>query len=403
MLISSNSLSTEDSRQRRKAAEEHARAERVAKDSATQEGAIRQAGEVPQAEEVDRFRALMQSRGEPRTASRAQVPTGQEAQVPKRPGESMQTASMRLPADAQGVAERFRAAMLAAFDNTSAVPAAPSKDEGGTQPQQSMHAAEGGEVPGPHQDAAPGQAEAGQRTQPQMETAPRREAPRDSALLQNKALPADGNKQDGRGDPVRDAKKETLSPQQIAHKVSHGDTEATQAVRAAHADKDLDDKNGNDASSALMTGNGAPSMPPTEGVAQPAAQPQMQPDAPQQIPQTASFAPALSELLQKHVRQMLVTDPRSARGGRSREVLLRMQNDALPGTDLWLTRTDSGWSLRAEVSSRDAYDTLLEFQDELVKRFADSRLGELSIEPIFHGPAELGGSDRGRNAVLRGS
>jgi len=403
MLISSSS-SSDDSRLRRKAAEENARSERVAKDAAVREGQVRQAGEAPQAEEVDRFRALMQNRGESRTTSRAQPATGQETQAPKLQGEPMQAAPLRLPADAQGVADRFRAAMLAAFDNAAAVPSAAAQDEGDARPQQNTHAAEGGETRQVRsQDAAPRQADAGQRAQPQTEAAPRKEVPRDGAPLQNKALPADGSKQDGRTDASRDTKNETQSPQQIAHKVSRGDAEATQAVRAAHADKDLDDKNGHDASTASMAGNGAtPSMPPAEAVAQPVPQPQMQQDAPQQASQAAAtFAPALSELLQKHVRQMLVTDPRSARGGRSREVLLRMQNDALPGTDLWLTRTDNGWSLRAEVSSRDAYDTLLEFQDELVKRFADSRLGELSIEPVFHGPAELGGSDRGRNALLR--
>lgn len=404
MLISSSSSTSDDSRLRRKAAEENARSERVAKDAAVREGQVRQAGEAPQAEEVDRFRALMQNRGEPRTTSRTQTPTGQETQAPKRQGEPMQAAPIRLPADAQGVAERFRAAMLAAFDSSAAVPSAPPQDEGDAKPQQNTHAAESGDPrQARNQDAAPRQADAGQRAQPQPEATPRREIPRDGALLQNKALPADASKQDARADASRDAKNETQSPQQIAQKLGRGDTEATQAVRAAHADKDLDDKNGHDASTASMAGNGmTPSMPPAEAVAQPMPQAQMQPDAPQQAAQTASFAPALSELLQKHVRQMLVTDPRSARG-RPREVLLRMQNDALPGTDLWLTRTDSGWSLRAEVSSRDAYDTLLEFQDELVKRFADSRLGELSIEPVFHGPVELGGSDRGRNAMLRGS
>ena len=57
----------------------------------------------------------------------------------------------------------------------------------------------------------------------------------------------------------------------------------------------------------------------------------------------------------------------------------------VPGTDLWLTRTENGWRMRADVRSRDAYDTLLANQDDLIQRFADSALGELSIEPVFHG------------------
>jgi hypothetical protein len=112
---------------------------------------------------------------------------------------------------------------------------------------------------------------------------------------------------------------------------------------------------------------------------------QRTPDAPQQMAATAGMvAPALAELIQKHVKQMLVTDTRGG-GARSRELLLRMESDVLPGTDLWLTRTDKGWRMRADVRSRDAYDTLLANQDDLIQRFADGALGELSIEPVFHG------------------
>ncbi len=78
---------------------------------------------------------------------------------------------------------------------------------------------------------------------------------------------------------------------------------------------------------------------------------------------------------------------RSARRTRrafARGAAARMQNDVLPGTDLWLTQTENGWQLRADVRSRDAYDTLLANQEELVQRFAEGSLGKLTIEPVFH-------------------
>lgn len=103
-------------------------------------------------------------------------------------------------------------------------------------------------------------------------------------------------------------------------------------------------------------------------------------------PATAApaFGPALAELIEKHIRQMLVSE-NAGRGARGGEVLLRMSAAALPGTDLWLSRTERGWKLRADVRSRDSYQSILNGSPKLVQRFAERNLGELEIEPVYHG------------------
>lgn len=97
----------------------------------------------------------------------------------------------------------------------------------------------------------------------------------------------------------------------------------------------------------------------------------------------AASPQALAELIEKHVRQLAVDD-RAARDSDG-QVLLRMADATLPGTDLLLTRTADGWSLRADVRSRASYDAIREAAPELAKRFAERNLGTLSIDPHFHG------------------
>lgn len=108
-----------------------------------------------------------------------------------------------------------------------------------------------------------------------------------------------------------------------------------------------------------------------EGAAQPQAA------APAASPQ------GLAELIEKHVRQLAVDD-RAARDSDG-QVLLRMADATLPGTDLLLSRTADGWALRADVRSRASFDAIREAAPELAKRFAERNLGTLSIEPHFHG------------------
>lgn len=105
--------------------------------------------------------------------------------------------------------------------------------------------------------------------------------------------------------------------------------------------------------------------------------------APQQAPAApAANAQAMADLVERHVRQMAVG---GADGGGDGQVLLRMSDATLPGTDLMLTRTADGWSLRADSRSRDSYDAIREAAPELAKRFAERNLGTLEVDTHYNG------------------
>lgn len=93
----------------------------------------------------------------------------------------------------------------------------------------------------------------------------------------------------------------------------------------------------------------------------------------------AALALALAELIERHVKQLLVPDARSS--AQSREIMITLKNGVLPGTELWLSRTDKGWKLRADTRSPDAYRQLLDGAPQLIERFASRQLGELEIDP----------------------
>jgi len=92
---------------------------------------------------------------------------------------------------------------------------------------------------------------------------------------------------------------------------------------------------------------------------------------------------ALAEMLERHVRQLAVDAAHAGDG--DGQVLLRMSDATLPGTDLLLSRTADGWRLRADVRSRDSYDAIREAGPALARRFAEQNLGTLEIDPHFDG------------------
>jgi len=107
-------------------------------------------------------------------------------------------------------------------------------------------------------------------------------------------------------------------------------------------------------------------------------------DAPAAMPAPVGASNAVVELIERHVRQLAVAGGATdARG--DGQVLLRMADATLPGTDLLLTRESDGWVLRADVRSRDSYDAIREAAPELMKRFAERDLGALRVDPHFHG------------------
>lgn len=398
MLISNDVQSNQaEHRQRRLAADQKARVERASNDAAVvREGAVRQAGEAPSREEVAQFRGLMQTQGrEPPkldSGKPAAAATSAQGEMPKFDGE---LASM-------STAERFRTLMQRAFatvgerkdDVAHGDHAPPSRDT--AAPTQSDRRDAAPRDTSQTADARKGgdsQRTANAERQPSAK-APEHPMPRGDAQksavaggAQKSASADDSSAPNGKrvGDQKGAKEPDAIeSAQALARKAADGETQVGAAARSARNDDESQGDGMGDSGSQAGVGS-APTPTPTD-MALP-SQPQRMPDSAQQAQTAAAsgnVAPALAELVQKHVRQMLVSDPRSSRG-RSREVLLRMQNDVLPGTDLWLTQTSDGWQLRADVRSRDAYDTLLANQDDLIQRFADGALGKLSIEPVFHG------------------
>ncbi|MFC4763269.1 hypothetical protein [Dyella koreensis] len=97
----------------------------------------------------------------------------------------------------------------------------------------------------------------------------------------------------------------------------------------------------------------------------------------------AALAPALAELIERHVKQLLVPDANSRSSAQSREIMITLKNGVLPGAELWLSRTDKGWKLRADMRNTEAYRQLLDGAPQLIERFASRQLGELEIDPVL--------------------
>lgn len=93
---------------------------------------------------------------------------------------------------------------------------------------------------------------------------------------------------------------------------------------------------------------------------------------------------AFADLLERHVRQLAVGGGAAADAADG-QVLLRMSDATLPGTDLLLSRTETGWLLRADTRSRGSYDAIREAAPELARRFAARDLGTLEIDPRLQG------------------
>lgn len=379
MWVSDSTSNQAAQRQRRHAAEERQRVDRAANEMAVrQDGVARQAGEPPAREDVRRFSALMQARGNSQQAP-TQTPSRDSADVP------VGTTAGETPPP-MTIADRFRSLFQRTADAQSQSQSSAQGERNVEEASPPASLQQAGSKP----DGAPvGKATAGTHPTSRANesragtTALERDEPAKPALADaSKIADGDGRRAQGTRAPATSTKKDDSAAdtaQHAAQQVARGEVQTPPVARKARGDETAE---GDADALSRPTNPLAPlSMTPSD-----MAPPQQRtPDAPQQMAATAGMvAPALAELIQKHVKQMLVTDTRGG-GARSRELLLRMESDVLPGTDLWLTRTDKGWRMRADVRSRDAYDTLLANQDDLIQRFADGALGELSIEPVFHG------------------
>ena len=96
-------------------------------------------------------------------------------------------------------------------------------------------------------------------------------------------------------------------------------------------------------------------------------------------PSVPTPSAGLADLIERHVRQLLVNDSSNAASGDTR-VMLRLSDSLLPGTDLTLTRGDSGWVLRADVTDAQSRAALERCSSELVARFEKNGLGTITVE-----------------------
>lgn len=103
---------------------------------------------------------------------------------------------------------------------------------------------------------------------------------------------------------------------------------------------------------------------------------------PPAAPMPSTNPQALADMLERHVRQLAVSPGSTT--GEDGQVLLRLADSTLPGTDLLLSRTESGWRLRADVRSRGSFEAIQQAAPKLAERFAARNLGTLEIDPYFH-------------------
>lgn len=100
---------------------------------------------------------------------------------------------------------------------------------------------------------------------------------------------------------------------------------------------------------------------------------------PQQTPPAVATA-TLADMIERHVRQMLVEVSTADARGEGGRLMLRLCDDTLPATDLTLSRTEQGWSLSTESADAGTAAMIRDAAPALVKRFEAMRLGALEVQ-----------------------
>lgn len=85
---------------------------------------------------------------------------------------------------------------------------------------------------------------------------------------------------------------------------------------------------------------------------------------------------ALADLVERYVRQMLVSAPSSP----DARVVMRLEGLFPAGTTMTLRRTEGGWSLKIAAASVATERLVVQYAPALQARFAAGRLGRLDIE-----------------------
>ncbi|MDT0498207.1 hypothetical protein RM530_12645 [Algiphilus sp. W345] len=99
----------------------------------------------------------------------------------------------------------------------------------------------------------------------------------------------------------------------------------------------------------------------------------------QQTPPAVATA-TLADMIERHVRQMLVDLSSASVQGERGQLMLRMSDDTLPATDLMLSRTEQGWSLNTASADAETAAMIREAAPALVERFEAMRLGALEVK-----------------------
>jgi hypothetical protein len=95
----------------------------------------------------------------------------------------------------------------------------------------------------------------------------------------------------------------------------------------------------------------------------------------------------LDDLIAQYVQMLAVSDPGQAGDPR---MMLKLDPNVLPQTELFLSKAPEGWVLQANTRSPEAYRVLNEFGPALERRFAMRGLGPLNIQTTMQ-PTALQG------------
>lgn len=211
-------------------------------------------------------------------------------------------------------------------------------------------------------------ADPGRRSEPSREPAPRERVDRFEQVLHSK----------------QEARDEFLAARRQGAGQLHGGQRAQAQSETHHDGLDHVVEAGRRGSrEAFDNGGQQARMEPAEILAMMQVQSALREAAHAPVPLPAGSPAAFADLLERHVRQLAASEARGPQG--DGQVLLRMADSTLPGTDLLLSKTADGWLLRADVRSRDSYDAITQAAPELARRFAEKNLGTLEVEQQFNG------------------
>ena len=171
------------------------------------------------------------------------------------------------------------------------------------------------------------------------------------------------------------------------------DTEQTDPSESHEDEKEplspsLEVMNGQGIRETLEAGLSDPDQPLTQLNTQAAQAAQGVDPSMQTQPAPGTNQAEFADLMARHVQQMLVSEPMNGKLQHEQQLLLRLSDQILPNTQVMLSRTAQGWTLKAQSSGRDNLDLIRKSSDKLVSRFSEAGLGSLTVETELEEPRE---------------